>query len=116
MSVLITGATGHIGRWLTVELTRAGAQVIAPIRPSGLEDRGEAFKRWVAARGGAPNLVQTPALDLESGSLEALGPLEFDEPTVAEVRSLVDRLVAEAERIKERKIERYLERLSRCGV
>lgn len=48
--------------------------------------------------------------------VEAMGPLEFDEAAIAEVRELVARLVTEAERIKEGKIERYLERLSGHGV
>lgn len=44
--------------------------------------------------------------------LEAMGPLEFDEAARAEARTFVDGIVAEAERVKEAKITRYLERLA----
>lgn len=44
--------------------------------------------------------------------LEAMGPLEFAGEKRDEVRAFLDRLVAEAEVVKERKVERYLERLA----
>ena len=62
-AVLVTGATGLIGRWLVPELTRQGFVVAAAMR--GAAERADDYRRWVAARSGDPTLVRCVEHDLD---------------------------------------------------
>lgn len=66
-SAVVTGATGFIGRWLLVELTRAGVEVTALIRKP--DARVAELREWVRAHGGDPERVHAAALDLLADDL-----------------------------------------------
>ncbi len=65
--VLVTGATGLIGRWLVPELTRLGHVVLIAIRKANA--RSEAYRRWVAEHGGEPERLVFHEVDLDRGDL-----------------------------------------------
>lgn len=56
--VLVTGATGFVGRWLRPALLAAGHQVRATTRRLGASPRGEAGEEWVEADLLAPSTVR----------------------------------------------------------
>src|SRR5690554_2803695 len=62
-TILVTGATGLIGRWLVPELTRQGFVVAAAMR--GAAERADDYRRWVAARAGDPTRVRCVEHDLD---------------------------------------------------
>ncbi len=73
-SVLVTGASGGIGRALVLELGRAGWQVIAAARDPA---RAEAVAAEVRAAGGGARALALDVADPRAAErLAALGPLE----------------------------------------
>jgi pimeloyl-ACP methyl ester carboxylesterase/nucleoside-diphosphate-sugar epimerase len=81
IDVLVTGATGLIGRWLVPELTRQGRRVAVLIR--GAERRAAGYRRWVVEHGGAPDLLACfeaeltrPGLGLSDADRAALASIE----------------------------------------
>ena len=65
--VLVTGATGLIGRWLVPELTRLGHVVLVALRQANT--RAEAYRRWVADHGGDPERLVFHEVDLDRDDL-----------------------------------------------
>ncbi|MFZ5605273.1 MAG: SDR family oxidoreductase [Pseudomonadota bacterium] len=63
-TVLVTGATGFIGRWLLRELTAQGHHVLALLRRPQTQ-QGE-LARWLDARGGDSARLQSVQGDLEA--------------------------------------------------
>ncbi|MCA9555074.1 MAG: alpha/beta fold hydrolase, partial [Myxococcales bacterium] len=66
-SAAVTGATGLLGRWLLLALTRRGARVQAFLR--GGAARAEALIAWLIARGGRPELVTFHPMELAAPDL-----------------------------------------------
>jgi GDP-4-dehydro-6-deoxy-D-mannose reductase len=58
MRIFVTGAVGFVGRWLEIELRRAGHEVVAAPGPEDLDiaDRS-ALARWLSDPAGAPDAV-----------------------------------------------------------
>ena len=82
--VLVTGATGLIGRWLVPALTRRGRSVAVLMRggetPGGakrdVQDRAGEMRAWVLAHGGDPAALSFVTGDVEWDALgEQLGEL-----------------------------------------
>ncbi|MCB9660056.1 MAG: SDR family oxidoreductase [Sandaracinaceae bacterium] len=65
--VAMTGATGFIGRWLLVELTRHGVAVCALVRRP--TERIAELRAWVDARGGRGALIHGAEFDLGARDL-----------------------------------------------
>ena len=65
--VLVTGATGFIGRWLVPELTRLGHVVLVALRKANA--RSKAYRRWVAEHGGNPESLVFHEVDLDRDDL-----------------------------------------------
>lgn len=61
-NAVVTGATGFIGRWLLLELTRSGVAVCALIREA--DARLGALRAWVDAHGGDGSLLDAAPLEL----------------------------------------------------
>jgi pimeloyl-ACP methyl ester carboxylesterase/nucleoside-diphosphate-sugar epimerase len=80
--VLVTGATGFIGRWVVLELAAAGRPVAVLLRRAS-EQIGP-LRAWVAARGGEPGLI-VPV----EGDLTVAG-LGFDDATDEALRAVRD--------------------------
>ena len=83
--VLVTGATGLIGRWLLASLTRRGHRVAALVR--GAERRGDELRRFVAELGGEPDRLLVVEGDVEQAGLGLREPL----PSVRVVHHLAAR-------------------------
>ncbi|XXF79452.1 SDR family oxidoreductase [Myxococcaceae bacterium GXIMD 01537] len=83
VDVLVTGATGLLGRWLVPELTRGGRTVAAVLRNAA--GRDAEYREWVAALGGDPG-----RLHLVEGDLDAprFGWAAGDEARLAGVRDV----------------------------
>lgn len=63
-TILVTGATGFIGRWLLRELTAQGHQVLALLRRP--QTQQAELAQWLDARGGNSHCVQPVQGDLEA--------------------------------------------------
>lgn len=91
--VLVTGASGFIGRHVVHALGRAGARVLAPSRrPGRVEGAGEAAVRWVHLPDWSPESLGRALGGLEWGSVihaAAYGvqPTERDAPTAIRVNA-----------------------------
>ncbi|MBX3271676.1 MAG: alpha/beta fold hydrolase [Sandaracinaceae bacterium] len=83
--ILVTGATGFIGRWLLAALTRRGSTVAALVR--GAADRRAELEGFVARIGGDPSKLVVVEGDVER---EGLG-LERPLPSVRVVHHLAAR-------------------------
>ncbi len=70
--VIVTGATGFIGRWLVPELTRLGRTVLVLIRNA--ERKSEDYRNWVQEHGGEPASLVFAEYDLTDSDIFALGP------------------------------------------
>ncbi len=64
---VVTGATGLIGRWLLIELTRHGVEVCALLRRPAAQL--PALRDWIAARGGDPARLRAAPFDLAAPDL-----------------------------------------------
>ncbi|PHQ15105.1 NAD-dependent epimerase/dehydratase family protein [Marinobacter profundi] len=73
MTILVTGATGFIGRHLCTTLTRDGHRVIALLRSPGALDP---LRRFVNSNGGDGTLITPLAGDLERSDLGLEKPSE----------------------------------------
>lgn len=71
--VLVTGATGLIGRWLLAALTARGRNVVAIVR--GAEKRAPELRTFVASIGGDASRLLVVQGDVESPSLGLEGEL-----------------------------------------
>lgn len=81
--VLVTGATGFVGRFVCLELLRRGERVFAVVREDVSSPRVAAHRAWIEARLGAP----APKLTYVFGDLgcEALGLTEADREQLVRV-------------------------------
>lgn len=64
MDILVTGATGFVGRWLVLELTKKGYRVGACMRRAS--EREEAYRAWLDTRGGQGKQVECIEYDMLS--------------------------------------------------
>lgn len=79
--VLVTGATGFIGRWVVLELTRSGRPVAVLLR--GGPAQMDTLSRWLEAHGGNPRLATMVTGDL---TRDQIGLDDRDDELLADVR------------------------------
>lgn len=76
LRTVVTGATGHIGRWLLSDLTASQRDVIALVRNAA--PREAALRAFVAGHGGRPERLTVLEADLarpDLGLPESVGPV-----------------------------------------
>ncbi len=66
-TVLVTGGTGHLGRWLLARLTARGERVLVPIRRAS--ERGDELRSFVRSLGGDGALLSIVEGDLDRPQL-----------------------------------------------